>query len=122
MTDRLNLLTRVVTGPSGRVGLSPQHMTMLVAVMVHRSLSSGDLADLVWPDPDVMPDFWIESLRVLRCQLNGKLRLAGCGWRVVSRQQQCRLIDRPMADGYRFPASDHSVSRLLARRHLGMAA
>ena len=64
----------------GRTHLSPQEAQLLYAVMA-RPLVTWDLAsEVMWPDPDDMPDFWLDTLRSVACRLNRRLR--GHGWRV----------------------------------------
>ena len=65
--------------------LSPQECDLLFALMAHPFLSHEKLCDIMWPDPDQMPDTWANVIRKVMCVLRQALRHVGSEWRISTR-------------------------------------
>ncbi len=76
-------LRPAIVGGGQAVRLTPQEATVLLAVMARPEVAAAELAELLWPDPDAMPDFWRDNIGAVLCTLNAKLR--PFGWDVVAR-------------------------------------
>ena len=65
----------------------------MTALLAHREVGVELLVDVLWPDPDLMPDLWYRSLAVCLYKLRAKLRPFGLvivarysfGWRLEER-------------------------------------
>ena len=73
-----------------RVPLARQEGLVMTALLARREVSLDLLVELLWPDPDNMPDLWYRSLAVCLHKLRGKLAPFGLviavrysfGWRL----------------------------------------
>ncbi len=66
-----------------RVHLTPHEGLLLTALLGHREVPAELLREVLWPDPDLMPDRWYEILVVQLSKLRSKLRR--CGWTIAVR-------------------------------------
>jgi hypothetical protein len=69
-----------------------------------------------------MPDCWNNVIRTQTSCLNRKLKKAGSGWRVISRNCRLSLTDGPAPGRYPAPASDEVKPIPAARRGRPVAA
>ncbi len=74
-----------------RVPLSEAQGTIILALLGNPYLRLMDLAEIVWADPDDMPDQWLVALRCRVWKLNRKL--ARMSARIVWRQDIYRLVE-----------------------------
>ena len=58
-----------------RVPLTRQEGLIMTTLLTHREVDTGLLMDVLWPDPDKMPDLWYCSLTTCLHKLRTKLRL-----------------------------------------------
>ena len=71
----------------------------MTTLLCHREASLELLVEVVWPDPDDMPDLWYRSLMVRLHTLRRKLEALGWtitvrrgfGWRLEELPQDMRL-------------------------------
>ena len=66
-----------------RVHLTPYEGLIMTALLGRREVTVELLMEVLWPDPDLMPDRWYEILVVQLSKLRGKLRR--CGWTIAVR-------------------------------------
>jgi len=74
------------------VSLEPSAARCLLALMFNPYLTTGELSEAIWPDPDEMPDLWIEGMwqrvfRVNRILKPGGVKISSDqnnGWRLVT--------------------------------------
>jgi len=64
------------------VQLSPQQATLLFALMCRKEVSKELAAEMVWPDPDTMPDTWSDCIRLLLHTLRAAIQPC---WRILNR-------------------------------------
>ena len=85
MTEaRLRLTPHYSVGNSSTsVDLTPFEGRILTALAFNRELTSEDAVEILWPDPDQMPDFWYSQIVCLITRIRNKLR--PFGWAVINR-------------------------------------
>lgn len=66
------------------VHLMPAEGLIMLALLAHREVTMDLLMDVLWPDPDDMPDIWYRSTMVRMSWLRSKLLLFG--WTIACRQ------------------------------------
>lgn len=64
------------------VRLSRQQALLLFALMGHKEVSKELAAEILWPNPDVMPDAWSDAIKVLVCLLRASI---GPRWKISTR-------------------------------------
>lgn len=82
-----------------RVPLARQEGLLMTALLAHREVGVELMVEMLWPDPDLMPDLWYRSLAVCLYKLRVKLRPFGAvivarygfGWRLEERPRAARL-------------------------------
>ena len=74
-----------------RTGLSSIQGMIVLALLGRPEMTRLDLAEVVWPDPNTMPDVWDATLRSHVCTLNK--RIARHGHRVTSSNTIYRLVE-----------------------------
>lgn len=73
----------IVIGGTVKVRLVPQEHTVLWYLMCHKLMIYADVAEVLWPDCEVMPDTWCDIIRLTAHRLKVKLR--GSGWTIRAR-------------------------------------
>ena len=66
-----------------RVHLAPQEGLVMTALLSHREVTAELLMEVLWPDPDDMPDTWHDILKILLSRLRHNLR--AFGWVIKNR-------------------------------------
>ena len=82
-----------------RVPLARQEGLVMTALLAHREVRVDLLMEVLWPDPDRMPDLWYRSLAVCLYKLRRKLlpfgmtvaARYGFGWRLLELRRDERL-------------------------------
>lgn len=67
----------------GRIRLFPQEASLLFVLMFHKEASDELILEVLWPDPDLMPDTWANVIRVTLNNLRAKLQPHG--WEIINR-------------------------------------
>jgi DNA-binding response OmpR family regulator len=57
--------------------LNPIQTSILFSLMCRPKVPAALMSEVVWPDPDTMPDRWNDLLRVEMTRLRAKLRAFG---------------------------------------------
>jgi len=57
----------------GTEGLRPQEATLLIALMGRPVATYDDLAEILWPHPDTMPDWWLTQIHVIAHRVRAKI-------------------------------------------------
>ena len=71
------------------VHLCPQEGLLMLALLAHPNASEILLSEVLWPDPDEMPDWWGTALDVIAHRLRQKL--LPLGHTIISRAHYYRL-------------------------------
>ena len=74
----------VVDGKAKR--LSPQQARLLLALMGRPLLARDMVSEVLWPDPDLMPNEWCNVIDMVFFRLRRKL--VGSGWTIKTRTGQ----------------------------------
>lgn len=84
MTARLFITPHYAVGGSDTtVDLTPFEGRLMTAMVFSGELPKDEAAEILWPDPDTMPDHWHSAIFCLMSRLRNKLR--PFGWNVESR-------------------------------------
>ena len=57
--------------------IHPQGWRVLWALMCHKRIDRNIMSEILWPDPDEMPDQWLKVIGVVIHRLNETIRLHG---------------------------------------------
>ena len=66
-----------------RVHLTPYEGLLMTTLLGHREVTVELLMEVLWPDPDLMPDYWYDCLRKHLSRLRKKVR--PFGWDIKNR-------------------------------------
>lgn len=66
-----------LAGPGGETSIEGQHLAIFLTLCGKGRCHVSEwmsLAEAIWPDPDAMPDAWLELIRVRVCELRAALK------------------------------------------------
>lgn len=93
-----------VSNESVSVSLTPFEGHMVLAMMGRPELSADLAAEILWPDPDKMPETWLIQIRTVMSRARAKLR--PFGWRIASRYGFGWRLERHGSDSSRAAAQE----------------
>lgn len=84
MSVRLHLTPSYGVGNKDvAVGLTPFEGRIMTALAFSQELSAEEAVEILWPDPDRMPDCWLNQITNIMARLRAKLR--PFGWDIKAR-------------------------------------
>lgn len=85
-----------VSNDAASVDLTPFEGGLLLAMMGRPELSADEAAEVLWPDPDKMPETWLIQIRTVISRIRSKLK--PFGWTVASRYRFGWRLERHGTD------------------------
>jgi len=84
-----------IAGPKGAVYLTQAEATFLLLLLGSRLPKLWEeVSETLWPDPDNMPDGWLEVIRTRSCVVQKKLRMVGADFSIVCKWGEGFYISR----------------------------
>lgn len=74
----------LLAGPIDVVPLAPLDAVLLLTVAGHRLATEEILMEALWPDPDDMPDYWADQIKVRVCALRKSLKQVGAAEEIIN--------------------------------------
>ncbi|MAZ33406.1 MAG: hypothetical protein CMO06_09705 [Thalassospira sp.] len=74
----------ILAGPNDVIPIRPHEAVLLIAVTGRRMATKDDVMEALWPNPDLMPDFWADQIRELVHRLRRSLKQVGASEEIVT--------------------------------------
>ena len=81
-----------------RYKLTNQQGLVMTALLAHKVVCYDDLIEILWPDVELQPDFWLNVLYTVVCRL--RRILARCGIKIFNYYGRGWSLDPPPGQWY----------------------